>query len=297
MLVLLFALALLFYMNVGHLLQLHAIGSDSPKTTPPATEPKVVNDHDPATKAWSYNFSDYPEGALPSKDWRFETGTAVADYHHELQSYTSSTSNVRIEGGVLVIEARQKNLNGRQFTSGRISTLDNFSFTYGSLEVDMMLPEGTGTWPAAWLMPRDNVYKKEMFGLAQDDKLAWALNGEIDFGEAIGSLPGQNIPAAHSYNELHQAPTYTPAYVPNPYTQYHRYGVIKTPDKITFTLDGKPYATRQKTSDSPLDWPFNQPYYLILNLAIGGDWAGDEGVDISFAPWRLQVKSISYKPL
>jgi beta-glucanase (GH16 family) len=81
------------------------------------------------------------------------------------------------------------------------------------------------------------------------------------------------------------------------YSGFHRYGIIKTPNKITFTIDGKPYASRSKKSNSPLDWPYNQPYYLILNLAIGGKWAGANGIDNASAPWLMQVKSISYRPL
>jgi beta-glucanase (GH16 family) len=79
--------------------------------------------------------------------------------------------------------------------------------------------------------------------------------------------------------------------------QFHRFGVIKTPNKITFTLDGKPYTSRTKNSDNPLDWPYNQPYYLIINLAIGGNWAGANGIDVSSAPWQLKIKSLSYTPL
>lgn len=254
------------------------------------------NGQDPASKEWSYIFAHYPDGALPEGDWQFEKGTTVANYNNELQAYTAETSNVRIENGLLVIEARPEEREGKRYTSARINSLGNFSFTYGTLEVDMMLPQGKGTWPAAWLMPRDNIYKPEAFGISSSDKFAWVLNGEIDFMESIGRLPGQNIPAAHSYNELQAAPTYTPAFVQAPYTKFHRYGIIKTPEKITFTLDGKPYAAREKKSDSPLDWPYDQPYYLILNLAIGGNWAGDEGIDDTTAPWQLKVRSISYKP-
>ena len=259
------------------------------------SSPQAPNQNNPATKDWTYTFSNYANGALPKKDWRFEIGPEVADYNNELQTYTDKTSNVRIQDGLLVIEARKEALDGKKYTSARINTLGNFSFTYGTLEVDMMLPKGRGTWPAAWLMPSTNKYAPETFGIAKNDRLAWALNGEIDFAEAIGSIPGENLPAVHSYNELQRKPTYTPAHIKNPYTEFHRYGVIKTPDKITFTIDGVPYASREKQSDSPLEWPFDQPYYLILNLAIGGNWAGDHGIDDTMAPWQLKIKSITYQ--
>jgi beta-glucanase (GH16 family) len=274
-------------------------GKSAPVVTKPAQpvqQAPVVSAFDPATKDWTYDFSTAKNGALSSKDWRFELGPEKAQYHNELQTYTADTSNVRVQDGVLVIEARKQARDGKQYTSARVSTLDNFSFTYGTLEVDMMLPQGNGTWPAAWLMPRSNKYTPEALGIAKDDKLAWAINGEIDFAEAIGSLPGQNLPTIHSYYELQRKPTYSPAFIKDQYTQFHRYGVIKTPTKITFTLDGVPYASREKSADSPLEWPFDQPYYLILNLAIGGDWAGAHGIDDASAPWQLKIKSITYKP-
>jgi beta-glucanase (GH16 family) len=266
-------------------------------TTTPQARAASVNKNDPATSAWAYDFTGRPDGALSATDWVFEEGVKTAAYHNELQAYTSRTSNARIEHGLLIIEARQEALYGKQYTSARINTMDKFSFTYGTLEVDMMLPKGRGTWPAAWLMPRKNKYSAGAYGIANNDKLAWAMNGEIDFVEALGSLPGQNMPSAHSYNELHQKPTYTPAFISDSDTAFHRYGIVKTPESITFTLDGQPYASRHKTSDNPLDWPYDQPYYLIVNLAVGGDWAGQDGVDNSSAPWQLKVRTISYKPL
>jgi beta-glucanase (GH16 family) len=246
---------------------------------------------------WTYDFSKLPNGTLPRKDWNFEIGTEVAGYNKELQAYTPRAKNVRVENGVLVIEAHKENFQDRQYTSARINTLDKWDFTYGTIEVDMMLPEGRGTWPAAWLMPSKNIYKPEALGLSNSDPDIWALNGEIDFAEAIGSLPGRNIPAAHTYNEIKRPPTYTPGFISHAYSQYHKYGVIKTSDKLTFTIDGQPYATREKTTDDPLEWPYNQSYYLILNLAIGGKWAGRDGIDDASASWQLKIRSISYLPL
>jgi beta-glucanase (GH16 family) len=251
----------------------------------------------PSSTAWTYTFAGLKDGPLPRADWNIETGTQAANYNSEAQTYTARTDNVRIENGVLVIEAKPEAKDGKAYTSARINTRDKFDFDYGTLEVEMMVPHGTGTWPAAWLMPAQNQYAPQDFGLAQTDPYAWVLNGELHSPEQVGRLPGQNIPAAHSYHSRTSgAPQYTPAYITNPYGAYHRYGIIKTPDKITFTLDGRPYATRVRTGDSALDWPFNQRYYLILNLAVGGTWAGDDGIDNSQAPWQLKVKSISYQP-
>jgi len=161
----------------------------------------------------------------------------------------------------------------------------------------MKLPKGTGTWPAAWLMPDTPKYTPDQYGIGKDAPKAWALNGEIDFMEAVGYIPNQIIPATHSYNSLSQGTIYTPGFIDDAYGTYHKYGVIKLKDSISFTIDGKVYATRTRSSTNPLDWPYDQPYYLILNLAIGGSWAGQKGIDNSSAPWTMSVKSISYLPL
>ncbi len=247
---------------------------------------------------WVYTFDERTSPTIDMLFWNVENGVEVSNYNSELQAYTDRTSNVRVEGDSLVIEAKPEQLYGKNYTSARINTQGTMSFTYGTLEVDMKLPRGTGTWPAAWLMPDNNRYSPTELGVDPNSPSAWALNGEIDFLESVGYIPGEVIPAVHNYNSMTQQKTiYTPGMVPDMYDTYHRYGVIKTPDSITFTIDGKPYASRVKQSDNPLDWPYDQSYYLILNLAIGGKWAGAEGVDESSAPWKMHVRSISYQPL
>lgn len=279
----------------------------STETLPPIESPKVEQpkvEFGPTTSAWVYNFGNLPSGALPSKDWNFEEGNLVPSYNREAQTYTSRPENVRVENGHLVIEGRQESYNERSYTSARINTLGKFSFTYGTIEVDAKLPRGSGTWPAAWLLPADSKYNPEDLGIDDADTCRWATNGEIDFLEAIGRTPNQNIPATHTYNSLHNKKSrYTPAHIKDPYSKFHRYGITKSPGKIEFTLDGKTYATREQSSENPKDWPFEQSYYVIINLALGGGWGADskhfppDGIDTSKAPWQLQVRSLSYKPL
>lgn len=249
------------------------------------------------SQSWVYDFGMFDDGPLPTNDWNVESGVEVANYNDEAQAYTSRTDNVRIENGALVIEAKPEALHGKSYTSARIDSRDKFDFTYGTLEVSMKLPRGNGTWPAAWLMPVRGIYDPSDYGISPTDEHAWVVNGEIDFLESIGRIPNQNIPAAHTYNQRKLSAIYTPGFIQNPYDQFHTYGIIKSPTKIEFTIDGRTFASRTKTSDSPLDWPFDQPYYLILNLALGGEWAGADGIDDSTAPWKLEVKTISYSPL
>lgn len=274
-------------------------------TTTSVTEISKNPEYDPANTAWNYDFTKLPNGPLPTDFWNFEIGTKVPNYNNEAQAYTNKLENVRIQNGELIIEALQKNYDGKNFTSAQINTYQKFSFLYGSLEVEMMLPKGIGTWPAAWLLPRDNIYSQNTPGVNKNNKYRWAINGEIDFMETIGRLKNQNWPAAHSYASWN-SPGEGPAiftHVSNAYSSFHKYGVIKTPDSISFTLDGETYATINKKNNNPLDWPFNQPYYLILDLALGGNWAGGDskyppyGIDTSTGPWKLITKSIQYKPL
>ena len=256
-------------------------------------------------RAWRYDFADLPDGPLPASDWNILTGTETALIHDEAQAYTDRPKNVRIEDGELVIEAHKERYGDRDFTSGRISTEGkDLTFKYGTLTAVAKIPPGIGTWPAIWMMPEDMRYDAEDFGIAESDPQHWVLNGEIDFLEAIGKIPNENIPAAHSYNSLRSGETtYTPAYIDDAYGKYHRYGIRKTPNKIEFLLDDKVYATRERTSEDPRDWPFNQSYHLILNLAMGGNWpAGDKsvyppyGIDDSAGSWQLRVKSLEYEP-
>ncbi len=249
------------------------------------------------SQPWNYTFNENTSRTLDLSIWTIENGNQTADYNQELQTYTNRKQNVRVEGDALVIHARTEDLSGKRYTSARINTKESFAFTYGTLEVDMKLPRGVGTWPAAWLMPQAPKYDAKQLGVS-GTTYEWALNGEIDFLEAVGYIPGEVIPSVHNYNSLQGRTLYTPGYVKDPHTTYHRYGVIKTPTKISFTIDGKVYATREKSSDSVYDWPYDQPYYLILNLAIGGSWGGEKGVDdMSADGWKLYVRSINYKPL
>lgn len=248
------------------------------------------------SKPWVYNFGDQPNGKIDTKLFNIEDGPTTANYNNELETYSNSTSNVRIQDGTLILDAHQENKDGKSYTSGRVDTNGSFSFIYGTVEVTAKLPRGVGTWPAAWLLPADPIYKAAYFKNATDQNHLYTLNGELDFLESVGYLPGQNVPAAHSYNSLAQAAVYTPGFVTNPYDEYHTYGIIKTPTSIEFTIDGNVYASRDKSSNDPLDWPFNQPYYLILNLSLGGTWGGKNGIDDSSAPWLYSIKSISYTP-
>ena len=278
----------------GSFIHSPAVEAASKAISTPHSATRTVID---TTKSWSYNFSTQPNGPIDSKIFNVEDGPTKASYNNELETYSNRTSNVRVQDGDLILTAKPESKDGKAYTSGRVDTDGSFSFIYGTLEVQAKLPRGVGTWPAAWLMPSESRYIAADFPSATDQTRLYSLNGELDFLEAVGYLPGQNIPAAHSYNSLGQTAQYTPGYITNPYDEYHMYGIIKTPTSIEFTIDGNVYARRDKTGNGALDWPYDQPYFLILNLSIGGVWAGKDGIDDSSAPWQYMIKSISYTPL
>ena len=255
--------------------------------------------------AWEVDFSKMEDGKLDTTLWNISEGPKEANYNGEAQTYSGREKNVRIEDGNLVIQSYVEDRDGKHYTSARINTHGKFDFKHGKIVIVAKLPPGVGTWPAAWLMPSNPRYDPQKLGVGKKDPLAWVVNGEIDFMESIGRLPKEIHPAAHTYNQRKKRTPYTPGKVKTPYTKFHRYGLIKKPGVIKFTIDGKVYATRKQTSTDPLWWPFEQNYYLIINHALGGPWAGSEtkafppdGIDRSKEKqWKYLIRKITYKPL
>jgi len=254
------------------------------------------------TPSWSQDFSKMKNGQPDPKYWNYVLGNTVPGYNYEAETLTKNPNNVRIENGVLVIEARVQNKNDRQYTSAYITTQGKFGFEYGKLETSLKLPNGIGTWPAAWLLPTKPKYNPAPYGLTGSDA-SWKINGEIDFAEAIGFMPGFVYPSDHTAANFSQKLS-DPFHktVKNDTSVFHTYGVEKLPSNITFTFDGKPYLTIPKRSDSPIEWPFEQEYFLILNLAMGGKWGGMDknsttnsaGIDNASGPWKYEIESINF---
>lgn len=232
----------------------------------------------PPKLIWADNFNG-PAGASPDPakwqpvTWPGGTGD------DELEYYTSRPSNVSLDGkGHLVITARRETYTGdgvtRYYTSGRIETKGLFQTTYGELEARIKLPAGQGLWPAFWSLGSDY------------DRVGLPHSGEIDVMEALGNDPFT------VYGSIHGPSADSPnGYGMTTYTHsraslaagFHVYGVIWSPSKIVFTLDGVPYAARSRASLGRGDrWVFNKPFYLILDLAVGGYWPGQPNASTRF---------------
>jgi beta-glucanase (GH16 family) len=225
---------------------------------------------------WSDEF-DKPGQPDPAK-WSYEKGFVR---NGEKQFYTDNRrENARVEDGHLIIEARKEKMAGGEFTAASLITEGHASWTYGRFEVKAKLPAARGTWPAIWMLPND-------FG-----KVGWPKCGEIDIMEHVGYDPGKVHGTLHSeaYNHTKGTQRGAQLAVPTFSSEFHTYAVEWSKDKILMEIDGKNYVTfDKKPGDTVAEWPFDQPFYLILNLAIGGGWGGQKGIDDAAFPQRMEI--------
>lgn len=257
----------LFYFSSG----------DSP--TPIILQPK-----EPVDQAWEFEKDpswadefDY-EGLPDSTKWGYDIGGSGWG-NNELQYYTKELENARVGGGVLKITAIKEDKDGKEYTSARLVSRKKGDFLYGRFEVKAKLPTGKGTWPAAWMLPTDWVYG------------GWPRSGEIDIIEHVG----------YDQDKVHMS-VHTHAY-------NHTIGTQKTSSKTVsgvsedfhiYRIDWTPYAIRGYVDNVQLfefinngkgvdSWPFDQKFHFLLNLAVGGNWGGAQGVDPGVFPQTMEV--------
>lgn len=234
---------------------------------------------------WSDEFSG-PAGASPDPaKWSLESG-GNGWGNNELEYYTARPSNVSLDGkGHLAITARAETYTGpdgitRHYTSARIQTDGLFATAYGRVEASIKLPAGRGLWPAFWALGQ------------RADTIGWPWCGEFDVMENLGNDPftvygsihGPQAGAARGQYGL-TAPVRSRTSLA---TGFHTYGVTWSPDRIVFTLDGVPYSTRTPASlGRGQRWVFNQRFFLLLNVAVGGRWPGRPGAGTRFPATML----------
>lgn len=228
---------------------------------------------------WSdeFNYTGLPDSAK----WDFETkGNAYGWGNNEKQFYTDKdTTNAFVSNGMLWITARKKIIENKQYTSARLSTSEKYSFSYGRIDVRAKLPAGRGTWPAIWMLGQNRKTTK------------WPDCGEIDIMEHVGYDPDTVHGTIHTaaYNHIKGTQKGKAVFIKNPYDRFHVYSVIWTREKIEFLVDNKVYHVFLNEHKTNAEWPFDQPFYIILNLAVGGNWGGKKGIDESVFPAAMQV--------
>ncbi|MFL5789095.1 MAG: family 16 glycosylhydrolase [Flavisolibacter sp.] len=239
-------------------------------TPPPVVEPPVVK---PYSLVWSDEFNI--NGKPDSTKWTYETG-GNGWGNNELEYYTDSIGNGRVENGNLVIEARYEKYNGRNYTSARIISKNKAQWTYGKFEIRARIPKGVGTWPAIWL-------------LSSNDPLVWPDNGEIDIMEEVGFDP--NVIHGTAHNKMYYGGNGKGGNVviQNAQDSFHVYSIEWAPHSITWSVDSTAYYTYNDPGLGYNAWPYFQDFFMILNLAIGGNWGGAQGVDNSIFPQQLLI--------
>jgi len=220
------------------------------------------------------------DGAPDPGRWDYEVGKVR---NQERQYYTRDRrQNARIENGELVIEARKEAYEGADVTSASLMSVP--SWTYGYFEVRAKIPTGKGTWPAIWMLG-DGIRQKG------DAFVGWPLCGEIDIMENVGFDPDRVHFNIHTQTPgtaegSTSSSNFTVAQLPN---DFHVYGLDWNKDRMNFYFDGKKVMTYINDGKGKGAWPFDAPQYLILNLAIGGNWGGQQGVDDAIFPSRYLV--------
>ena len=217
---------------------------------------------------WSDEFNT--DGAPDSTKWGYDIGGGGWG-NNELEYYTSSSSNVAVKGGNLVITALKENFNGSAYTSARLLTQNKFSFEYGRLEVRAKLPSQHGTWPAIWMLGNSI------------SSGGWPQCGEIDLMEQKGNLINTIYGTIHFPSANPSAGVGSNTIIANAATDYHVYSLDWSPSTIKISVDGQLYFSYANSTSLP----FNQNFFILLNLAMGGNFGGT--VDSNFSSDQMLV--------
>ncbi len=199
--------------------------------------------------------------------------------NNELQYYTDQPSNVNLLHGILTITALADSFKTRAFSSAKLVTKGKADWKYGRMEVKARIPQGRGNWPAIWMLPTKNSYG------------GWPRSGEIDIMEHVGYDQGNMHGTVHteSFNHTKGTQKGDSVQIADISDQFHVYAIEWTKDQIDFFMDDTKYHTFKNTGNGSEDWPFDQPFYMILNLAIGGNWGGKMGIANDIFPNRLEI--------
>lgn len=241
----------------------------------------TVDSNPPAKRklVWADEF-DKP-GLPDTKKWKYDVG-GHGFGNNELQYYLASRpENARVENGLLVIEARKEKHENREYTSAKLITKGIAEWKYGRIEVRAKLPSGRGTWPAIWMLGSNISHTR------------WPLCGEIDIMEHVGFDENVVHGSLHTddYNHVKGTQKSGRLTVPNATADFNVYAVEWTTDRLDFLINDQRFysVTKADLGAKESQWPLDQPYYLILNLAVGGNWGGQKGVDETIWPRRLEI--------
>jgi beta-glucanase (GH16 family) len=225
---------------------------------------------------WSDEFN---YTGLPDKTkWSYNVG-GDGWGNQELQFYTEQQmQNARVENGNLIIEARKEQIGANGYSSARLVTKGKGDWIYGRIDVRAKLPKGTGSWPAIWM-------------LGSTTPLKWPDDGEIDIMEHVGYDQGTVHASVHTKKYYHSIGTQKTAkiFLDDCSENFHVYSLDWDAETITMLVDDKPYFSFKNEHTGKEAWPFDKPQYLLLNIAVGGGWGGQKGVNDSIFPLKMEI--------
>jgi beta-glucanase (GH16 family) len=222
-------------------------------------------------------------GKPDSTKWSYDRG-GWGWGNNEWQYYTDESRNAWVENGVLTICAFQESIDSTCFSSARLVTRNKQDFLYGRFEVRAKVPKGVGTWPAIWMLPTDKRYGK------------WPASGEIDIMEHVGYDSGVVHQSVHTeaYNHMIGTQKTAKLRVPEACDSFQVYRIDWTPQYIKGFINDTSVLYFENEGTGAAQWPFNQNFHLLLNLAIGGNWGGAKGLNHDMFPVRFEIDYVRY---
>jgi beta-glucanase (GH16 family) len=274
-----------FTLLIGAFLFLASCQPDQILDPSPCEFSTDLNDY---TLVWSDEF----DGTEINTDtWTFQIGDGTAQGiprwgNEELQYYTDRPENARVEGGNLIITARKENYQGFEYTSARMITQNKKDFRFGRIDVRAKNPRGKGLWPAIWMLSTEGKYADEL-------NRTWPRSGEIDIMEMPGDKIAEIIGTAHygfsNEDRTYVTSTYKPEVATDFSQDFHVYSLLWREDCFRFMVDGNLYGEAYNPSTTlPYGYPFNELFYLILNVAVGGNLPGNPDGNTVF-PQEMRV--------
>lgn len=244
--------------------------------------PKVASTAESKTLIWSDEFEQ--PGLPDSTKWGYDYGTGCPNIcgwgNNELEFYTARRlENARVAGGMLIIEAHREDWEGKAYTSARLVSKGKGDWKYGRFEARIKCPKGLGTWAAFWMLPTDWAYG------------GWPNSGEIDIMEHVGYVPDTVYATAHTsaFTNMKGTENTRAFYLPDTESTFHVYAVEWRANRMDFFVDDVRFNTFVNLHKTSAEWPYDQRFHLLLNLAVGGNWGGKKGVAEDIWPRKMEV--------
>lgn len=228
---------------------------------------------------WSdeFNYTGLPD----AEKWSYDTqGNSSGWGNNELQYYTANRlKNAEVKDGFLYITAHNEDYEGFSYTSARLRSKGKGDWLYGRVEVKAKIPDGRGMWPAIWMLPTEWIYG------------GWPASGEIDIMENVGWDPYVIHASVHTetYNHMIGTQKSSQVTVSTCYSEFHVYALEWEMKEIRCYIDNNHYFTFKNEGTGYKVWPFDKRFHLLLNVAVGGNWGGAQGVDNSIFPKTMVV--------